>query len=124
MLFLASLTDPIVQFAVDVVDKMGLPGIFVLMVAESACIPIPSEATMLFAGFNVSEGSYSLPVVVAVATTSEYSPLETLKPANSIVASDGIGRHALSATISRKIPGSPSASACGTRSEWPTGPTR
>ena len=68
MLFLASLTDPIVQFAVDVVDKMGLPGIFVLMVAESACIPIPSEATMLFAGFNVAEGNYPLVVVVAVAT--------------------------------------------------------
>jgi membrane protein DedA with SNARE-associated domain len=68
MLFLASLTDPIVQFAVDVVDKLGLPGIFVLMVAESACIPIPSEGTMLFAGFNVAEGNYSLAVVVAVAT--------------------------------------------------------
>jgi membrane protein DedA with SNARE-associated domain len=70
MLFLASLTDPIVQFAVDVVDKLGLPGIFVLMVAESACIPIPSEATMLFAGFNVSEGHYSLLVVVAVGTAA------------------------------------------------------
>jgi membrane protein DedA with SNARE-associated domain len=68
MLYLASLTDPIVQFAVDVVDKMGLPGIFVLMVAESACIPIPSEATMLFAGFNVAEGNYSLFSVVAVGT--------------------------------------------------------
>ena len=70
MLYLASLTDPIVQFAVDVVDKMGLPGIFLLMVAESACIPIPSEATMLFAGFNVSEGNYSLAVVVAVGTAA------------------------------------------------------
>src|SRR3954447_12117728 len=68
MLYLASLTDPIVQFAVDVVDKLGLPGIFVLMVAESACIPIPSEGTMLFAGFNVAEGHYSIVVVVAVAT--------------------------------------------------------
>ena len=55
-LVVASLTDPIVQFAVDVIDKLGLPGIFVLMVAESACIPIPSEATFLFAGFNVSRG--------------------------------------------------------------------
>jgi membrane protein DedA with SNARE-associated domain len=64
----ASLTDPLVQFAVDVVDKLGLPGVFVLMVAESACIPIPSEGTMLFAGFNVSEGEYSLVAVVAVAT--------------------------------------------------------
>jgi membrane protein DedA with SNARE-associated domain len=66
----ASLTDPIVQFAVDVVDKLGLPGIFALMVAESACIPIPSEATMLFAGFNVSEGHYSLLAVVAVGTAA------------------------------------------------------
>jgi membrane protein DedA with SNARE-associated domain len=57
---LASLTDPIVEIAVDVVDALGLPGIFVLMVLESACIPVPSEATMLFAGFNVSRGEYSL----------------------------------------------------------------
>ena len=37
MFVVASLTDPIVEFAVDVVDAMGLPGIFLLMVAESAC---------------------------------------------------------------------------------------
>jgi membrane protein DedA with SNARE-associated domain len=66
----ASLTDPIVQFAVDVIDKLGLPGIFALMVAESACIPIPSEATMLFAGFNVAQGHYSLLAVVAVGTAA------------------------------------------------------
>jgi membrane protein DedA with SNARE-associated domain len=66
----ASLTDPIVQFAVDVIDKLGLPGIFALMVAESACIPIPSEATMLFAGFNVSNGEYPLLAVVAVGTAA------------------------------------------------------
>ena len=64
----ASLTDPIVQFAVDVINQLGLPGIFALMVAESACIPIPSEATMLFAGFNVSNGEYPLLAVVAVGT--------------------------------------------------------
>jgi membrane protein DedA with SNARE-associated domain len=66
----ASLTDPIVQFAVDVIDKLGLPGVFLLMVAESACIPIPSEATMLFAGFNVSNGEYPLLAVVAVGTAA------------------------------------------------------
>jgi membrane protein DedA with SNARE-associated domain len=66
----ASLTDPLVQFAVDVVDKLGLPGVFALMVAESACIPIPSEGTMLFAGFNVSKGEYALWLVVLVATAA------------------------------------------------------
>jgi membrane protein DedA with SNARE-associated domain len=62
----ASITDPLVQLAVDVVDKAGLGGIFGLMLLESACIPIPSEATMLFAGFNVAEGRFSLLVVVTV----------------------------------------------------------
>jgi membrane protein DedA with SNARE-associated domain len=63
-------TDPIVQFAVDVIDKVGLAGIFGLMVLESACIPIPSEATFLFAGFNVAEGHYPLWAVVAVGTAA------------------------------------------------------
>ncbi|HEV2815261.1 MAG TPA: DedA family protein [Solirubrobacteraceae bacterium] len=70
LLVLASLTDPIVDFAVDVVDEMGLVGIFVLMSLESACIPIPSEATMLFAGFNVSRGEYSLLVVTLVGSVA------------------------------------------------------
>src|SRR5215212_8543668 len=36
------------------------------MLLESACIPIPSEATMLFAGFNVDKGEYSLFLAVSV----------------------------------------------------------
>ncbi len=70
MLVLASITDPLVNLAVDIIDSIGLPGIFMLMVLESACIPIPSEATFLFAGFNVSEGHYSLLAVVAVGTAA------------------------------------------------------
>jgi membrane protein DedA with SNARE-associated domain len=63
---LASITDPLVQFAVDVINNLGLPGVFLLMVGESACLPIPSEGTMLFAGFNVANGEYSLLTVTAV----------------------------------------------------------
>ena len=47
------------------INAIGLAGVFVLMTAESACIPIPSEAIMLFAGFNVSEGHLTLAGVVA-----------------------------------------------------------
>lgn len=68
MLVLASITDPLVNAAVDIVDALGLPGVFVLMLLESACIPVPSEATMLFAGFNVSNGEYSLLAAVLVGT--------------------------------------------------------
>jgi membrane protein DedA with SNARE-associated domain len=67
---MASLTDPIVEFAVDVIDALGLPGIFILMVAESACIPIPSETTFLFAGFNVDRGEYTLLAVVSVGVAA------------------------------------------------------
>jgi len=67
-MLLASLTDPIVEVAVDVVAELGLLGIFVLMTLESACIPVPSEATMLFAGFNVADGQYSLFAAVAVGS--------------------------------------------------------
>jgi membrane protein DedA with SNARE-associated domain len=70
VLVLASITDPLVNFAVDVVEKLGLPGVFVLMLAESACIPMPSEATMLFAGFNVANGEYSLFAATAVGVVA------------------------------------------------------
>ena len=68
MVPIASLTDPIVDLAVDVVDALGLPGVFLLMLLESACIPVPSEATMLFAGFRVAEGEYSLFAAVMVGS--------------------------------------------------------
>ena len=35
------------------------------MLLESACIPVPSEAIMLFAGFNVCEGDLTLFGIVA-----------------------------------------------------------
>jgi membrane protein DedA with SNARE-associated domain len=69
-LVLASVTDKVATWATDVVGDLGLAGIFLLMAPESACIPIPSEATMLFAGFNVSEGKYSLFAAVAVGVAA------------------------------------------------------
>ena len=38
------------HFIIDQVVRFGYLAVFVLMVAESACIPIPSEVTMLFGG--------------------------------------------------------------------------
>src|SRR5919202_6181049 len=46
----------------------------------------------------------------AVTLNRDQSPLATLKPANSIVPSDGIGRQALSATMSTKTPARPRSS--------------
>jgi membrane protein DedA with SNARE-associated domain len=70
MVQLASITGPLVDFATNLIKDLGLPGIFVLMLLESACIPIPSEATMMFAGFNVAHGHYSLFAVVSVGVAA------------------------------------------------------
>jgi membrane protein DedA with SNARE-associated domain len=56
----ADLTGPVVDFCVNVINDTGLAGVFLLMTAGSACIPIPSEAVMLFAGFNVSDHHQTL----------------------------------------------------------------
>jgi membrane protein DedA with SNARE-associated domain len=54
------IVDPIVEVATDVINALGLPGVFILMALESACIPVPSDAIMLFAGFNVAQGDMTL----------------------------------------------------------------
>ena len=50
------------------ISEFGAFGVFLLMVPESACIPIPSEVTLLFSGFAVSQGWMSFPLAVAAAT--------------------------------------------------------
>ncbi|HEY8304714.1 MAG TPA: DedA family protein [Solirubrobacteraceae bacterium] len=56
---LASISETVVNEISHFVREAGLPGIFVLMALSCACIPIPSEAVMLFAGFAVADPSQS-----------------------------------------------------------------
>jgi membrane protein DedA with SNARE-associated domain len=60
----ASLTGPLVDFATNVIGDLGVAGIFVLMLLDSACIPTSSEAIMLFAGFKVADGRFTLLEIV------------------------------------------------------------
>jgi membrane protein DedA with SNARE-associated domain len=60
-----SVLNDIVLWCTDVIAALGLAGIFVLMFLESACIPIPAEATMMFAGFAVSQGKMGLGAAIA-----------------------------------------------------------
>jgi membrane protein DedA with SNARE-associated domain len=59
MLVLASISETVVNETSHLVRTAGLPGVFVLMALGSACIPIPSEAVMLFAGFAVANPEQS-----------------------------------------------------------------
>jgi len=53
-------------FIVSVISAGGYPGIVLLMAIESACIPLPSEIIMPFAGYLVYRGELGL-TGVAVA---------------------------------------------------------
>ena len=55
MLVLASISETVVNETSHLVRTGGLPMIFALMALGSACIPIPSEVVMLFAGFAVAD---------------------------------------------------------------------
>ena len=48
--------DALTHFITNTVADYGYVAVFVLMVLESACIPIPSEVTMLFGGALASAG--------------------------------------------------------------------
>lgn len=50
------------------IERYGALGVFLLMVPESACIPVPSEVTLLFSGFAVYQGWLSFPLAVLAAT--------------------------------------------------------
>jgi membrane protein DedA with SNARE-associated domain len=60
-----NITGPIVDFATTQVGDYGSLAVFLLMILESACIPVPSEAIMLYGGFLVSQGDESLALIVA-----------------------------------------------------------
>jgi membrane protein DedA with SNARE-associated domain len=47
-------------FIVAVISTTGYFGVMILMAIESACIPLPSEVIMPFAGYLVSIGQFSL----------------------------------------------------------------
>ncbi|HXC24181.1 MAG TPA: DedA family protein [Solirubrobacteraceae bacterium] len=59
VLVLASISESLVNSISHFVRDAGLPGIFALMAISSACIPIPSEVVMLFAGFAVADPTQS-----------------------------------------------------------------
>src|SRR5689334_20117993 len=48
------------SFAIAVISGGGYLGIVLLMAIESACIPLPSEIIMPFAGYLVSIGKFDL----------------------------------------------------------------
>lgn len=57
-----------IQFILDLINAVGYVGIFFLMAAESACLPVPSEIVVPFGGYLAYQGSFDLLLVILVST--------------------------------------------------------
>jgi len=57
---LEQVISALAAWIVAVISAAGYFGVVVLMAIESACIPLPSEIIMPFAGYLVSVGQFSL----------------------------------------------------------------
>jgi membrane protein DedA with SNARE-associated domain len=62
------ITEFLAAIGTRMMEATGYAGVFLLMVAESMVLPVPSEAVMPFAGFLVAEGSMSAVAAVGFAT--------------------------------------------------------
>lgn len=58
-------------FVTAVITTAGYPGIVILMTIAAACIPIPSEIIMPFAGFLVAQGKFTVVGAVLAGTLGE-----------------------------------------------------
>jgi len=63
-----NILETLSNFVISVIEQFGYAGVFVAMGLESACIPLPSEVIMPFAGFVVWKGELTLIGVGLVGT--------------------------------------------------------
>src|SRR5215208_3801738 len=56
----AKIIEELAKFTTFVIQSLGYGGVVLLMGIESACIPLPSEIIMPFAGYLVYQGQFTL----------------------------------------------------------------
>lgn len=58
-----------VHWLVEIIEALGYPGVFILSALESTFLPIPSEATLIPAGYLIHQGVWNGPLVFFLAVT-------------------------------------------------------
>ena len=62
------LVELLMNFVLQIIGSIGYLGIFLLMLAESTVLPVPSELVLPFAGYLVSSGQLDLILTILSAT--------------------------------------------------------
>ncbi len=58
-----------VKWLVHFIETLGYPGVFIMSALESTFLPIPSEATLIPAGYLIHQGVWNGPLVFFLAVT-------------------------------------------------------
>ncbi len=61
--------ETVIQWVVHIVEAMGYFGVFLMSALESTFLPIPSEATLVPAGYLIHQGKWSGPAVFLLAVS-------------------------------------------------------
>lgn len=56
-----------IQWLVHFIETLGYPGVFIMSALESTFLPIPSEATLIPAGYLIHQGTWNGPLVFLLA---------------------------------------------------------
>lgn len=75
-------------WAVGIVERLGAPGVGVLIALETLLPPVPSEVVLPFAGFSAARGTFSPLAAWAAATTGSLVGAYLLYAVGALVGSE------------------------------------
>lgn len=81
-----------IDWATDIIDRIGLVGVALLIAVESIVPPIPSELVLLLTGFNVHEGRLGLVPAILFATAGSVLGALALYAIGALISEERLER--------------------------------
>jgi membrane protein DedA with SNARE-associated domain len=89
---MGSILERLAEWATNVVETLGYPGITFLVALESIFPPIPSEVVLPLTGFLVEQGRFTFPLVMLAATIGSMAGAYTLYGAGRLIGEKRLRR--------------------------------
>jgi membrane protein DedA with SNARE-associated domain len=78
----------VLEFAVSIIERIGVLGAGLLIALETVIAPLPSEVVLLLTGVNVSEGNFSFLGALLITTTGSLVGASLLYAAGYFLSAD------------------------------------
>lgn len=80
------------EWATDIIDRLGYPGVGGLVALENVVPPIPSEVILPLAGFQADQGDFNLLLLIVVATVGSIVGATVLYAVGAVLGEQRIRR--------------------------------